>query len=122
MPPTGNAPNNEQNDENNNNGDRNNNPTILYNSTAKESKCNIHELSKFCKTEDQNAIRERIDEIVLKFLNAPQRASELIDIFLSRFTKPVGSINSSEENDYQLKSRTEDFAMFLINNNRIGMA
>ncbi|CAL6037192.1 Hypothetical_protein [Hexamita inflata] len=74
-PNTYNPPNNPSS---NNNGN-NDNPTIIYSSTAKSSKCSVHELSKYSNAEDELAIRERAEEIILKFVHAPPA---LMDDFL----------------------------------------
>ncbi|CAL5983917.1 Reverse_transcriptase (RNA-dependent DNA polymerase) [Hexamita inflata] len=117
-PNTYNPPNNPSS---NNNGN-NDNPTIIYSSTAKSSKCSVHELSKYCNAEDELAIRERAEEIILKFVHAPQNALALMDDFLGRFTRPQSYLNGFEETEYQTKSRTEDYIMFCINHNRFGLA
>ncbi|CAL5979837.1 Hypothetical_protein [Hexamita inflata] len=116
-PNTNNPPNNPSS---NNNGN-NDNPTIIYSSTAKSSKCSVHELSKYCNAEDELAIRERAEEIILKFVHAPQNAPALMDEFLGRFTRPQSYLNGFEETEYQTKSRTEDYIMFCINYNRFGL-
>ncbi|CAL6005068.1 Hypothetical_protein [Hexamita inflata] len=85
-------------------------------STAKSSKCSIHELSKYCHAEDKLAIRERAEEIILKFVHAPQNTPALIDEFLGRFTRPQSYLMASKRRKQrrQNKSRTEYYIMISL--------
>ncbi|CAL6008994.1 Hypothetical_protein [Hexamita inflata] len=107
-PNTYNPPNNPSS---NNNGN-NDNPTIIYSSTAKSSKCSVHELSKYCNAEDELAIRDQtISQDVSHDLKAIQMASKRQSIRVSLEQKTILCSASTTTDSVQRNHTLKDITL-----------